>query len=158
MTIASPKANISIIETSNNKTYGPPNASIHLLPSPLAITNVTNLSATSRNIKKLSIGPAKDPTATNLEHTSSNNKQSINPEPVVGTNKKAFTPIVAVVPTTTIDNHTIRQPNRKKLPSLLPNANVTKILAPGRNNEHLSTNSTKAPTANNLEHASPNKN
>ena len=158
MTIASPKANLDIIETSNNKIYGPPNASIHLLPSPpLPITNETNLSATSRNNNKLSIGPAKDPTATNLEHTSSNNKQSINPEPFVGTNENPFTPVVAVGPTTTIDNHTICQPNRKKLPSPLLNANVTKIPATGNNSKTLSTNTTDAPTASNLEHASPNK-
>jgi len=121
------------------------------------MTNETNLSATSRNNNKLSIGPAKDPTATNLEHTSSNNKQSINPEPFVGTNENPFTPVVAVGPTTTIDNHTICQPNRKKLPSPLLNANVTKIPATGNNSKTLSTNTTDAPTASNLEHASPNK-
>jgi len=121
------------------------------------MTNETNLSTTSRNNNKLSIGPAKDPTATNLEHTSSNNKQSINPEPFVGTNENPFTPVVAVGPTTTIDNHTICQPNRKKLPSPLLNANVTKIPATGNNSKTLSTNTTDAPTASNLEHASPNK-
>jgi len=70
LTIASPKANLDIIETSNNKIYGPPNASIHLLPSPLPNTNETKLSATSRNNNKISIDATKAPTATNLEHTS----------------------------------------------------------------------------------------
>ena len=39
LTIASPKANSSVIETSTNKIYGPPNASRHLLPSTLPNAN-----------------------------------------------------------------------------------------------------------------------
>jgi len=142
-----------MIETSTNKISGPPNASMHLLPSPLPNTNETKLSATNRNNKKLSIDPTKAPTATNLEHTSPNKKQSINPKAVLGTNEKDLTPIADAAPTTT-DDHTIGSPNREKDASIqsLPE---TKFSATGRNNKNVSINPNKAPTANNLEHTYP---
>ena len=73
LTIASPKVNIFIIETSTNKINGPPNASMHLLPSPLPNTNETKLPATSRNKQHLSINHTIALTATDIEHTSPNN-------------------------------------------------------------------------------------
>jgi len=134
LAIASPKANLGIIETSTNKVNGPPNASKILLPSPLPNTNRIKLPATSKNNQHLSIDPTKAPTANNLEHTSPNKERSITPKAIIDTNEKYLTPIAAAAPTTTIDNHTIRQTQMKL--NFLPWIKTTKRYPPILRSNH----------------------